>query len=182
MTSPKLGNFLSFLICVAVLLLLIVASAYFMKFGSFGPGDQATWGQFGDYMGGTLNPLLAFLSLIALLFTVSLQTRQVQMTAEQLQNSKLELEATRKQLDASLQEQRVAGKAMRRQAEYSAAGARLAGLRASLEIVNDEIAEIRDYPDDDNATSMTEALDRRARLVDTIASITDSLMYVRGEA
>jgi uncharacterized membrane protein len=35
--------------------------------------EQGTWGEFGDYFGGILNPIFSFLALIALLFTLYVQ-------------------------------------------------------------------------------------------------------------
>ncbi|MEI6706006.1 MAG: putative phage abortive infection protein [Methylococcales bacterium] len=40
-------------------------------------GDKTEWGQFGDFFGGTLNPLLSFLGLIALLCTLALQSKEL---------------------------------------------------------------------------------------------------------
>lgn len=50
-----------------------VLYAYFSKFhGGWSP-DQDTWGQFGDFVGGTLNPLLGFISVVVLVSTLNLQ-------------------------------------------------------------------------------------------------------------
>lgn len=69
--------------------------AYVSKFGVNGlSGDPAEWGLVGDFFGGLLNPILAFVSFMALLYTINLQSRQLDI-------SKLELEATRKELVAS---------------------------------------------------------------------------------
>lgn len=45
---------------------------------------RAAWGQYGDYMGGVLNPMLAFLSFAALAITLILQTKQVQLARVEL--------------------------------------------------------------------------------------------------
>ena len=52
------------------------------------------FGQFGDFIGGTLNPILAFLSFMALLYTIKIQTDELKLSRE-------ELEATRKELEGS---------------------------------------------------------------------------------
>ena len=56
------------LILFAIFSFIILSSVfgfYFSKFGSLGlSNNQELWGQFGDFVGGTLNPILAFLSFI----------------------------------------------------------------------------------------------------------------------
>lgn len=42
------------------------------------------WGTFGDFVGGTLNPLLSFLGLLALLFTVAMQRDELERTHDVL--------------------------------------------------------------------------------------------------
>lgn len=56
--------------------------------------DTEKFGQFGDFIGGTLNPILAFLSFMALLYTIKIQTDELKLSRE-------ELEATRKELEGS---------------------------------------------------------------------------------
>lgn len=38
--------------------------------------DQAAWGQFGDYIGGVLNPLFAWIAFIGLLVSITIQRRE----------------------------------------------------------------------------------------------------------
>ena len=56
------------------------------------------WGQFGDYIGGTLNPLLAFLSFSALLFTIFIQLKQLDFSDKQLQRTLDDLNLSRTEL------------------------------------------------------------------------------------
>jgi hypothetical protein len=44
-------------------------------------------GTFGDFMGGTLNPILSFFALIALLLTIILQSNELEATREELKRS-----------------------------------------------------------------------------------------------
>ena len=46
---------------------------------------QAAWGQFGDYLGGTLNPLVSFFALFILLLTYRSQSEELKATQEALQ-------------------------------------------------------------------------------------------------
>jgi hypothetical protein len=53
----------------------IVAVAFGYYRYKFGPNvlvDHEKWGQFGDFLGGTTNPLLAFLTFLGVLWTISL--------------------------------------------------------------------------------------------------------------
>lgn len=44
--------------------------------------NHEKWGQLGDFFGGVLNPIFAFLALIALLYTIKLQVRELRETKE----------------------------------------------------------------------------------------------------
>ncbi|HFI1931605.1 TPA: hypothetical protein ACGPMY_001990 [Yersinia enterocolitica] len=61
---------------VASLLILITFGGYYYQFG-MGPTvlsrDRDVWGQFGDYFGGVLNPILSFISIILLIKSVRMQ-------------------------------------------------------------------------------------------------------------
>jgi len=84
------------LITVLGLAVLVLAyGLYGLKLGSLTfSSDVATWGQFGDFVGGTTNPLLAFLSLLALCHTILLQLRQIEDSARELQITHERLERT----------------------------------------------------------------------------------------
>lgn len=59
---------------------------------------RAAWGTFGDFMGGVLNPILSFLGLIALLFTIALQSKELELTREELRRAASSQEETEKLL------------------------------------------------------------------------------------
>lgn len=56
-------------------LMIMVALFYVKAFTTQLSSNQEVWGQFGDYFGGVLNPLLSFFAFSALLYTVSLQVK-----------------------------------------------------------------------------------------------------------
>ena len=62
----KLENIL---IPVFIVLIILISFMLFMYFSTFKyiSNDTAVWGAFGDYVGGILNPIFAFLSFTALL-------------------------------------------------------------------------------------------------------------------
>ncbi|GAA4100489.1 hypothetical protein [Zhongshania borealis] len=80
----------SLLILISFLALLITLAVIFVYFSIFNDGlsnHQDVWGSFGDYIGGTLNPALSFLSLLALLYTIHLQSRELSMTRLEMERS-----------------------------------------------------------------------------------------------
>lgn len=74
---------------------------YYLSFGAkFFPSDRTEWGQFGDYFGGTINPLLGFASFIALLITIVYQAKGLKLSSEELKLSTEELKNSAKALSA----------------------------------------------------------------------------------
>src|SRR5688500_2148759 len=69
-------------------------SIYFFQFHGDLSSSAADWGLFDDFIGGTTNPFLSFLSFIAILITVAIQARE-------LQNSNAILEKTQEELKQS---------------------------------------------------------------------------------
>ncbi|ONH55831.1 hypothetical protein SAMN04490182_2836 [Pseudomonas cedrina] len=71
---------------VSVVLLLIfvicVVLFYVDTFGVKRSYDQAAWGQFGDYMGGVLNPTLSFCAFVGLMLTLKFQYSESKKTEE----------------------------------------------------------------------------------------------------
>jgi hypothetical protein len=76
-------------------LAVIVVSAYVLKFGGNFSDDPERWGAFGDYVGGILNPIFAFLAFVALLLTIILQSRELELTRVELGNSAKALQDSR---------------------------------------------------------------------------------------
>ena len=98
--------------------------AHFFIYGSVIGGEtpqqimeaKAAWGQLGDFVGGTLNPLISALGLVGLIFTMLLQHEAMMRTQA---DSKLNI--------ASLREQ----------AEFSMLSARLHSLTATLGVITE---------------------------------------------
>lgn len=56
----------------------LVAGAYVYRFGAHGLSAQtSTWGEFGDYIGGVLNPIVALAALGLLAYSVTIQKREL---------------------------------------------------------------------------------------------------------
>ena len=117
--SRKMVRLLSLIVASAAAFLGAIYFLYFVEFHGGFSSNQEKWGQFGDFIGGTVNPVLSFLSLLALVFTVVLQTRQLENSREELLNSKEELKATRDELRKSTLAQSELAETANAQARYA---------------------------------------------------------------
>ncbi|MCQ9325659.1 putative phage abortive infection protein [Neisseria dentiae] len=74
-----------------IFILLMVAPILVLYYDNFGSRELSEspeqWGQFGDYIGGVLNPIFGFATFIALLYTIKLQTEELKATREELARS-----------------------------------------------------------------------------------------------
>jgi len=69
-----------------------VTAAYFLQFWGSLSTKQEVWGWFGEYVGGLLSPLFALAALLALLYTIILQNREIKESSRQVRASQLVLE------------------------------------------------------------------------------------------
>lgn len=73
-----------------------VFGVYSISFKDFSfISDTEKFGQFGDFIGGTLNPILAFLSFMALLYTIKIQMDELKLSREELEATREELKGSR---------------------------------------------------------------------------------------
>lgn len=76
----------------AAVTMMAVFAFYIIKFRlNLGYGfsdDSAVWGQFGDYMGGSLNPILSFISIVLLIKSLGLQNQANLDLREELVDSR----------------------------------------------------------------------------------------------
>ncbi len=122
-----------------------VFGAYVINFalGSNWSKDPAVWGQFGDFIGGTTNPILAFLTFIGLLLTIILQGKQLENSNRQIALSTNELELTRKELARAAQAQERAEKELGRQAKAAIQSAHLSSINLLLEQYRAELTYLK---------------------------------------
>lgn len=59
------------------------------QFGTSRSSDPATWGQFGDFLGGVINPMVGLITIVLLLAT--LRSQRAQLDQEKLSNLKTDL-------------------------------------------------------------------------------------------
>lgn len=76
---------------LVLLLLAIIYGTYFWHFHGPASGDPAAWGQFGDFVGGTLNSLVGLLTVLGLAWTVTLQMRQLDLSRQVLLDAQHEI-------------------------------------------------------------------------------------------
>lgn len=115
------GESRTFYVAILVLAGLLITgagAAYAWRFGpasgwSWG-GDQNAWGTFGDFFGGIVNPALAFVGLLALLYTIHLQLRELGYTRKEMEKTREILEEQK----TSIKEQRDIAAAQRRDAYF----------------------------------------------------------------
>lgn len=91
------------LICATAIILVVVSYVYAFAFHfklSISE-DPSHWGAFGDYLGGTLNPLLSFASILLIIRTVHLQRESNDVLRAELDSTKRESKL--RALDGKLQ-------------------------------------------------------------------------------
>ena len=164
------------LLVVACAAVIGVVFIYRMQFNGPLSADAEKWGQFGDYLGGTLNPILGFISVVALVLTLAVQARQLNISQQQLQLSRQELEATRQELIRTADAQQATAKALTLQASFAVKTARLSALGAALKVVDQELARIgRNFAEERTRNEYREAERRRNELVQELNQLLTDL-------
>jgi len=101
--SQRLAKWLAGIAAFCTACLVGVFVFYLLSFNDGLSNDHSKWGTFGDFFGGTLNPLFSFFALIALLLTIILQSRQVEISRKELELTRDELSKTAKAAQAQAQ-------------------------------------------------------------------------------
>ncbi|MBO2594440.1 hypothetical protein [Shewanella algae] len=93
----------SYLIAVSMLLALslFILNLYFTQFG-WPLGNKGDFGAFGDYIGGTLNPILGFITVVLLIWSLRTQQKELALTRQELADTKRETELSRKAMQAQV--------------------------------------------------------------------------------
>jgi hypothetical protein len=96
------------LIVVALLTVyaIVIAAAYVFAFGFEVSSNQATWGQFGDFVGGTINPIAAVVTVWLLWRTYQTQRKELEEARKLLlaQNAHLSTQARLSDTERALEE------------------------------------------------------------------------------
>lgn len=80
------------MIGLVVLSCFVMLIKYLATFGVQTSHSQEVWGQFGDFFGGILNPLLSSLTLAAVLVTMRLQSKELKVAQEENKRANEHLE------------------------------------------------------------------------------------------
>lgn len=95
-TPLEFGKFVFVTFCG---ILIVMLGLYVYRFGITTSTSLGTWGAFGDFLGGTLNPLVSFLTLIVAVNVWRLQKRE-------LEDTRIALEIQGKSVETQRKEQR----------------------------------------------------------------------------
>jgi hypothetical protein len=90
--APIVPIWLQVMIGLVVLSGLVMLYKYLAMFGVQASTSQEVWGQFGDFFGGILNPLLSSLTLAAVLVTMRLQSKELKIAQEENKRANEHLE------------------------------------------------------------------------------------------
>lgn len=91
--SRDIAKILTGIIITAIIASVVTAGFYIHFLGELpiARNDPSGWGQLGDFLGGVLNPVFGFLTIIALVLTLILQSRELRLSREELELSRVEL-------------------------------------------------------------------------------------------
>ena len=69
---------------VSAVLVIAAGASYALNFGAPVSKETGAWGEFGDFFGGTLNPIFAMLAFLALLWSIALQATEFERASDHL--------------------------------------------------------------------------------------------------
>ena len=82
--TERIFNYLSWLApVISSIAIILIFTIYFSKYNGE-LGDQAMFGAFGDFVGGLLNPIFTFLTMMLLIFSIRFQINELKLTREEM--------------------------------------------------------------------------------------------------
>lgn len=145
MGPNQLFKWLSWILAFAASITVSIFMFYFINFNGGLSSEHERWGAFGDFIGGTLNPILSFMALIALLLTIVLQNRQIEISSNELELSRKERQATREELKRSASAQEKSEIAQVKQAKALEISARISAITKLLDQSEDTMRRITSW-------------------------------------
>lgn len=156
------------LVCSVVV---VILTLYFYRFHAELSLDNATWGQFGDYVGGLINPILGFFSFITLLLALQVQASQSETAvAAFAQAQRDSVKAGEDSLRGSELIQTIAH-ILSEQSGAARTTAELLALTHSLVIVNESIKEEETHGGVLETKRLTQLRDQRVQLTSRILEL-----------
>lgn len=128
-TDDELTDFHQFVkrIIIAICVFIVVlVGIHLYNFLLTGKADQASFAQFGDYIGGLLNPVLGFSTVLLLIYSIRIQAKELKNTSE-------ELALTREEMKLANEEAKRSAEAMVKQSQIMD---RRDKLSATLALIN----------------------------------------------
>ncbi|MEP1741619.1 MAG: hypothetical protein ABJI60_14295 [Kangiellaceae bacterium] len=84
------GLFDYIVLLIVMSIIALVLYLYFNHFNYSISNQQEVWGQFGDFVGGLLNPIIAFAAFVYLWISVGIQRRELADASNSLKSTQLE--------------------------------------------------------------------------------------------
>ncbi|WP_448555763.1 hypothetical protein [Thalassotalea montiporae] len=137
-TNDELANFQRLVTKVIIgiaLFFALIVTVHIYNFFITGKADQEAFAQFGDYIGGLLNPVLGFSTVLLLIYSIRIQGQELRNTTE-------ELKLTRQEMKLANEEAKKSAKAMLRQSELMEQRDRIEQINKVIEQVTDELDKI----------------------------------------
>ena len=100
-STTSFYTLVGFIIAVVVAAAFVVLSVYLTKFNGQ-LGNQELFGQFGDYLGGVLNPILGFATVVLLVVSLKLQMNELTLTRQELIAANVEASLSREAMQAQV--------------------------------------------------------------------------------
>lgn len=148
-TSVVLTTLDKRLIIIASLIIVGVFGLYLIYFSNGISTDQSYWGQFGDYFGGTLNPILSFITIIVLIYTLRIGYKTLEISKQELDKAtkmlglaKDEIEVTKKAVENSTEQVTLAKEATEKQVTHLEREALKQELSTIIKEIDTDVQEI----------------------------------------
>ncbi|WP_167332737.1 putative phage abortive infection protein [Thalassospira permensis] len=100
MSENAKDNHLASITFVVAVVLAAFAGLGLLWFGIKDPDSFSNLGPWGDFFGGTLNPIFTFVTVLGLLLTIALQRKELTLTRKELERSANALEIQSDQINA----------------------------------------------------------------------------------
>lgn len=171
------------LIC-SVLIFAVVYTVYFYNFNGKLSIEASEWGQFGDYVGGVLNPFLGLLSFLALLMTIAIQVKSVNLSTQELRLSRSELEMTRTELQRSARAQELSEKALKAQAKSAEMSTRLNAINFLLHYYQQELMQYHGsifIKSDPRKAEFDRLTERESKLTEMLEEVFQEISHLEEE-
>jgi len=169
--SRHFGVILVVIGAIGLLAAVIALTVYVWYFPGPINREHGEWGVFGDFFGGSLNPILAFLGLIALLLTLFVQSRELEI-------SRGELKASREQLARSAKAQEKSEVSLNKQVKLqnkklasTVIQLKITSLQASLKAVDFEAYAVNETGRPRYAANVTAVVEKMNKLVEELETL-----------